>query len=248
MTPLRRVHEALDIFGLEPFRQALESDSGEDPGPLEEPARVEPGTTSMGLITGLPFGRLDVHTARVLAGTVRCSGTGEVRITPWRQVLLPGVPATELAGLAELGLITETRDPRNGVVACPGAPDCASGTTATRTDAEAWARAVPELFDGEIRVHVSGCDKGCARSGPAPVTLTARDGFYDVILNDRASPENENSRLAKGLRPDQVPRYLRDLVNRANGLRQADESLTVALQRLAETTSGRRKTKAERRK
>ncbi|WP_247879047.1 hypothetical protein [Azospirillum brasilense] len=32
-------------------------------------------------------------------------------------------------------------------------------------------------------VHVSGCAKGCAHPGAADVTLTARDGVYDVALN-----------------------------------------------------------------
>lgn len=234
VTPVRRLDEALRTYGIEPFRQAVESGAKADPGPPEEPPRAEPGATSMGLLAGLPFGRLDAATARALARMVRRYGAGEVRITPRRQLLLPGVPATEIARLDEHDLITEAGDARNAIVACPGAPDCASASTATRADAEAWARAVPQLFDGETRVHVSGCDKGCARPGPAPVTLTARAGGYELILNDRARPGQEKSRITRDLPPDQVPPYLRDLVQRAEAAREPNEALTSALQRLAE--------------
>jgi precorrin-3B synthase len=33
---------------------------------------------------------------------------------------------------------------------------------------------------------VSGCAKGCARSGPAAVTLTGRAGRFDLVRDGRA--------------------------------------------------------------
>lgn len=36
-------------------------------------------------------------------------------------------------------------------------------------------------------LHVSGCEKGCARRGAAALTLVARNGLYDVIPGDGPS-------------------------------------------------------------
>jgi precorrin-3B synthase len=36
-------------------------------------------------------------------------------------------------------------------------------------------------------IHISGCEKGCAHPQAAAVTLTGRNGRYDLIRNDVAS-------------------------------------------------------------
>jgi precorrin-3B synthase len=58
-----------------------------------------------------------------------------------------------------------------------------NATTDTRRD----ARRIADRVRGHAflpSIHVSGCDKGCARRGAAALTLVARDGRYDVICND----------------------------------------------------------------
>ena len=56
----------------------------------------------------------------------------------------------------------------------------------TRRDARRLASSV---FTGII--HVSGCAKGCARSGPADLVLVGEEGRYGVIRNGttRDTPE-----------------------------------------------------------
>jgi precorrin-3B synthase len=81
------------------------------------------------------------------------------------------------------GLITKPDDPRLFFDVCPGSPACVNATTDTRRDAHRIADAVRgRSFLPSI--HVSGCEKGCARRGAAALTLVARDGRYDVICND----------------------------------------------------------------
>jgi len=132
------------------------------------PPRAEPA----GVLLALPFGQTTAAALQRLAAL-----TDGARTTPWRALHIP--EAADLGAYARAGFVTDPGDPRLGIAACPGAPACASGTTATRADAAALAAA------GVTAVHVSGCAKGCARPRPG-LTLTARDGRYDLIPHGRA--------------------------------------------------------------
>lgn len=98
------------------------------------------------------------------------------------------VPATafDAAAAATAALAAEfivvPDDPRRAIAACTGAPGCASGSTPTLTDAARLAAAFGPLAGAGRAAHVSGCAKGCARPGPADLTLVGRDGRYGVVI------------------------------------------------------------------
>ena len=131
------------------------------------------GRHPTGLVAGVPFGELRADTLVELA---KLSGDGTLRPTPWRGIVLPGTQ--DAAGLERLGLIVDPADPRLRVSACPGGPACASGSVPARADAAA--------LRPSRTVHVSGCAKGCAHPGTAPVTLVGNDGRYNVVFGGRA--------------------------------------------------------------
>ena len=126
-----------------------------------------------GLLLGLPFGQGSAESFAKLADLAP-----QVRTTPERALHVPGRP--DVGAFAAAGFITDPADPRRSIAACPGAPACASGTVAARTDA-AWLAA-----RGLVDLHVSGCAKGCA-SRRATATLVGRGGCYDLVPNGRAS-------------------------------------------------------------
>ncbi|WP_340314606.1 precorrin-3B synthase [Rhizorhabdus argentea] len=134
-------------------------------------ARVQPGPCRLGMAFGLPFGRLE---ASVLAELVaQDSGTQALRFTPWRIVLVEGDPSFA----SPRGLVTDPADPLLRADACPGFPHCPQASVETRD----VARRLAPLVAG--RLHVSGCAKGCACPRSADVTLTGRDGLYDISLD-----------------------------------------------------------------
>ncbi|PZU07182.1 MAG: cobalamin biosynthesis protein CobG [Sphingobium sp.] len=142
----------------------------------------EPGTHALGMAYGLPFGRVE---AQVLAAAVEQSHAAAVRVTPWRVLIF------EYANAATIpGLLNDPADPLLHVDACPGAPACPQATVATRD----LARALAPHIAGPL--HVSGCAKGCARSTPADVTLTGRDGLFDLALNAAVGAPPLRSALA----------------------------------------------------
>jgi precorrin-3B synthase len=144
------------------------------PGPLTQPSPA--GGRGLSLLQGegghllhLPFGQTNAATLARLAALVP-----ELRTTPWRAFL----SATPVPGF----------DRPSTIIACVGAPGCASATVPARADAA--------LLDamGLTDLHVSGCAKGCAHPGPAR-TLVGRDGRYDLVRHGRASDKPDATGL-----------------------------------------------------
>jgi len=135
----------------------------------ERPAASAPmlvgGAHGLGAVHGVAFGRI---AASELAALMTPDATA-LRVTPWRRVIVEG------------GTAPTTADPVGiAVDACVGAPDCPQASVETRALA---LRLAPHVAG---RLHVSGCAKGCARSRPADVVLTGRDGRFDVAFGARA--------------------------------------------------------------
>ncbi|MGV7212347.1 precorrin-3B synthase [Bradyrhizobium sp. UFLA05-112] len=133
--------------------------------PAVTAAAARPDLYPQGAMIGAAFGQLP-HSA--LTHLASCASA--LRMTPWRMILAEGM--RELPGGE--GLITRADDPALRVIACSGAPRCREAHADTR----ALAAALAPHIAPDARLHVSGCAKGCAHSGPATLTLVAtRDGF-----------------------------------------------------------------------
>lgn len=121
---------------------------------------------------GVPFGRI---AATALVELMDATGAAALRIAPWRRVDPESGVILPVAGFS-LG----RDDPLLRTDACPGAPDCPSSSVETRKLAARLAQHISG------RLHVSGCAKGCARTRASDVTLTGRDGTFDLAFGARA--------------------------------------------------------------
>jgi len=132
-----------------------------------------------------PLGRMSADNIGKSVRAAQQLGARDVRLTPWRSLIVTAVPPDRLSALIGVldgcGFILEAADPRLAVVACAGAPACAHAARDVQADASALARGL--IVGRGVQLHVSGCEKGCARAAPAPLTLVARDDGYDLILN-----------------------------------------------------------------
>ena len=165
----------------------------------------------------LPFGAAHADAWDEVANLAARFGDGSIRTTPSRVLLLPGIGTArrdEVRALAaRAGLVIDSDDPLLSVVACPGAPSCGSAAGETRSLARSLvALLAPRLRNGET-LHVSGCAKGCAQSGPASLTLVhGHDGLRlgrDVDVAATAagpalSRETALAHLAASARDDKV--------------------------------------------
>ncbi|MDN3555483.1 cobalamin biosynthesis protein CobG [Halomonas maura] len=173
------------------------------------------GAHPAGRVVGLPFGRAPASTLRAALASEAITG---IRVTPWRRLLLEGrrMNMNDGGGEPPAGLIHDARDPRLAMDACPGAPYCAQASVATLglalSMAEKWRERLAERRDERTgqrdigRVHISGCAKGCARSRPAELCLTGRDGRFDLILGGRA----DDTPVATGLSEAEVLAALKE--------------------------------------
>lgn len=119
-----------------------------------------------------PLGRLTSAQVTWVADRVR-----EARITPWRSVVLPGLPdaAGVLRDAARLGFGVDEASPWLRVTACAGRPGCASALADVQADAAAFAVRWPERL-----VHVSGCGRHCGRPAATEVDVTATSEGYQI--------------------------------------------------------------------
>jgi precorrin-3B synthase len=139
---------------------------------------------------GAAFGRLDANMLDAAARAAEMFGTGEIRLTPWRALILPHVREQQAGAMrdhfAAHGFIVDPEDARLAVAACSGASTCERGTTDTRSDALALMYFARRICKTGVALHVSGCAKGCARQAAAPFTLIAHAGCYDLVMDATA--------------------------------------------------------------
>jgi precorrin-3B synthase len=152
--------------------------------------------TGLAMVGAMPvLGRLSAvqleEIANVICGRV---DEAEVRLTPWRSVVIPNVPidraASVLRALKEMGLATDLSDPTLRVVACAGSTGCPSSYSDTQHDGSALVAALRAASPTRpLTIHLSGCSKRCADSttefdmtlvgGPTP-------GSYELITRPGA--------------------------------------------------------------
>lgn len=173
--------------------------------------RLPHGSLACGI--GLAFGHADATALEKLVDAAAKAGACGLRIAPDRALLAIGLSAQGVAALIaaaeQLGFVTKAGDPRRFVLACAGAPLCASGHIAARAMAPHIATtAAPYLREGSI-VHVSGCAKGCAHPAVASLTVVGTAGNCALIENGSARDAPCATACVDDL-PAAIARHLRE--------------------------------------
>lgn len=193
-----RARSLLQAEGANPFNTAVADLLTASPAAPARP-RSEPigqhalrdGRTALGI--GLAFGHADADALKRLTDAARQAQACGFRTAPDRALLIIGVPPERVDALAaaaeDLGFMTNANDPRRSIAACPGAPACTCSETRTRTLAPSIAKALASMLDGSLKVHLSGCVKGCANPDAAALTLVG--GKYDCAVIVNGTPQAE---------------------------------------------------------
>jgi precorrin-3B synthase len=140
---------------------------------------------------GLAFGHAEAHALEQLTKAAAAAGARGLRTAPNRSLLAVGLARESgdnfFTAAARLGFITAADDPRRHVIACAGAPRCASAFIAARAIAPRLAEAaMPYLTSGTV-IHVSGCAKGCAYPAAAALTVVGTPGDCALVANGSAA-------------------------------------------------------------
>ncbi|WP_417194914.1 precorrin-3B synthase [Streptomyces stelliscabiei] len=176
------------------------------PAPAESPP---PGAVGEALSVHAPLGRLTAPQWRELTALASTTARRELRLTPWRGVVVP-VPglgeeraADALARLSGAGLVTDPASPWLRVGACIGRPGCAKSLADVRADATAHLDAA--RHGGGLPLYWSGCERRCGHPRGERVDVVAvPDGGYRLSRavpghDPRTTPLEDASRLATAL-------------------------------------------------
>lgn len=169
--------------------------------------RLRDGTLACGV--GLAFGHADADGLEQLVAAAAAAGARGLRAAPLRGLLAIGLPRGSvqdfLGAATRLGFIVRADDLRRRIVACAGAPICASAHLASRALAPLIAASVAGHGVGTI--HVSGCRKGCARAAAAALTVVGTPDGAALIANGTA-----HDQPFAVIAADELPQKVRDLV------------------------------------
>ncbi|MFE5543962.1 cobalamin biosynthesis protein CobG [Streptomyces sp. NPDC056534] len=172
-------------------------------GPPPSPGVLGPGALSV----LAPLGRLTAAQLRALLPAE------EVRLTPWRGVVVAGAGADRLPALDAAGLITRPDSPWAGVTACTGRPGCAKSLADVRADAVPGdpehpghrghpehpehpeharrpgrpGHAEPRPAAPLLPVHFSGCERRCGHPHGAWTDVLATAGG-DYLVDGVPTP------------------------------------------------------------
>ncbi|MFF8367731.1 precorrin-3B synthase [Streptomyces lydicus] len=187
----------------------------QDSNPAAEPTPPYADSSAPGVVEGAdgrhalsvlaPLGRLSAAQWRLLTATAARHGSGELRLTPWRGVVLPGLPAAEatdrLATLSAAGLITDPSSPWHRLGACTGRPGCAKSRTDVRADLAQAVAAGARVPGGSTApapgapVYWSGCERRCGHPhGTWVDVLATADGYQVSVVRPDASPATQETR------------------------------------------------------
>ncbi|MFG2890445.1 precorrin-3B synthase [Streptomyces sp. NPDC048248] len=163
------------------------------PGIVEGPAGPggSPGPRALSVLA--PLGRLTVAQWRLLTAVAADDGASALRVTPWRGVIVPGLPAAtaapRLGELADAGLLTDPASPWHRTGACTGRPGCAKSLSDVRADAAVVITGSP-VGPPELPVHWSGCARRCGHPHGTWVDVLATEDGYEVSV---VGPEGRRS-------------------------------------------------------
>ena len=117
----------------------------------------------------LPLGKLTCDQMRGVAAIARDFGDGEIRLTVWQNLLIPGVRDEKIAlasaAIEQLGLAVKVSEIRAGLIACTGNQGCkfaASDTKRHAAEIGDWCESRIDIRT-PLNIHLTGCHHSCAQ-------------------------------------------------------------------------------------
>jgi ferredoxin-nitrite reductase len=189
-----RLKYVLDTIGVDKFMTAVEERLGRQltrvpaeaipPRPAFDRkahigvhAQKQAGLNWIGV--AVPVGKLTCDQMRGLAKIASDLGDGDIRLTVWQNLLIPGVRdenvALASAAIEQLGLAVDASQIRAGLIACTGNAGCkfaASDTKRHAAEIGDWCE--PRVaIDTPLNIHLTGCHHSCAQHYISDIGLIA---------------------------------------------------------------------------
>ncbi|MCX5532646.1 cobalamin biosynthesis protein CobG [Streptomyces sp. NBC_00006] len=146
--------------------------------PVPRNKDVGPGPGARPVVT-VPLGAIGPRQWDALTELAGQLPPRELRLTPWRSVVVPGATPEQIERLAETGLVSDPTSPWTRVAACIGRPGCAKSHADVRHDATVHLdEAHPTL-----PTYWSGCERRCGHPAEPYVDIVAQpDGSHTTTV------------------------------------------------------------------
>jgi ferredoxin-nitrite reductase len=187
----------------------------------------------------IPVGIMTTKQMRRLADMAANYGSGQVRLTPWQNLLMPDVPdgfvETVKRNLRRIGLHYETSSIAGGLIACTGSTGCKYAATDTKGHAVAIARHLESRLqlDQPTNIHFTGCPNSCAQHYVGDIGLqgvkvasgsVSGEGYNIVLGGGTGAHAGIGREVFKGLSFGEVPTLLEHILKVYLAKRRAGES------------------------
>ncbi len=184
------------------------------------------GKHYIGVLT--PVGRVSVSQMHALADIADEFGRGEIRLTVWQSLIIPGIDESRvqdaIAAIQNAGLDHRSHNVRGGLIACTGSKGCKFAAA----DTKGHALAIGEYLDRNIKldqpinIHLTGCPNSCAQHYIGDIGLVgvrvkdeegvSRDGYHIVLGGGVDDTQAIAREVWKSIPADQTPQLIEQLL------------------------------------
>jgi len=195
-------------------------------------AQRQSGLSYIGV--AVPVGFLSAGQMRAIASIANEFGSGEIRLTVRKNLILSNIPDEVIPGarqaIAAAGLSDEAGSFAAATISCTGSQGCRFAPTDTRTHALELASFLDSRFkfSRPISLHVTGCPHTCAQPYVADIglmgTAVAREEGYTVWLGGGSDDCQGLGRELISVRYRDLPTLLERLIQIFKERREGDES------------------------
>lgn len=162
------------------------------------------GRNYVGVCT--PVGRMTVSQMHALADVADEFGRGEIRLTVWQNLIIPGIPDDKLqdaiTAIQATGLDHRNHNVTGGLIACTGSRGCKYAAADTKGHAVALGNHVASklILDLPVNMHLTGCHHSCAQHYIGDIGMMGTR----VKVGDGSTVDGYNIVLGGGVDEDQA--------------------------------------------
>jgi ferredoxin-nitrite reductase len=190
----------------------------------------------------IPVGLMTVRQMHRLADVAQNYGSGQLRLTPWQNLLIPDVPDAFVESvkrnLVRMGFHHEATSIAGGLVACTGSTGCKWAATDTKGHALALAKHLETRvqLDQPVNIHLTGCPNSCAQHyigdiGLQGVKTASGEGYNVVFGGSSGLGAGLGREVFKGISLGELPVLLERVLQVYLARRQSGEAFAAFTRR-----------------
>lgn len=205
------------------------------------------GKHYIGVLT--PVGRITVPQMLALADVADEFGRGEIRLTVWQNLIIPGIPEEKLqaaiTAIQATGLDHRNNSITGGLIACTGSRGCKYAAADTKGNAITLGNhlASKMILDQPVNIHLTGCHHSCAQHyigdiGMMGTRVKVADGStvdgYNIVLGGGVDDTQAIAReVWAGVAFEEIPGLVEKLLCTYLAQREDEETFAAFTQRLS---------------